>query len=132
MRYLRLGRRFSIRVLVTTVLFCGTVAGMAEAQVGASVTTVDANIATEQELSALPQLTPALVTGIVGARPVASITELDALLARALARGQIAEIYGRLFVHVNLNTATREQVLLIPGTGLRDVAVPPRNGEVRR
>ena len=31
----------------------------------------------------------------------------------------MTELYGRLFVHLNLNTATREQVLLIPGTGPR-------------
>lgn len=56
----------SVRYLVPTVLMCGAVAGTAEAQVGASVTIVDANIATEQELSVLPQLTPTLVTSIVG------------------------------------------------------------------
>lgn len=119
MRYPRIWGRASVCVLVPTLLLCGTVAGTAEAQVGVSVTIVDANIATEQELSALPQLTPALVDGIVDARPFASITELDALLARTLDRAQITELYGQLFVHLNLNTATREQVLLIPGTGPR-------------
>lgn len=119
MRRLRIWGLASLRCLVPTVLLCGAVAGTAEAQVGASVTIVDANIATEQELSALPQLTPALVDSIVGARPFASITELDALLARTLDREDITELYGRLFVHLNLNTATREQILLIPGTGPR-------------
>jgi DNA uptake protein ComE-like DNA-binding protein len=31
----------------------------------------------------------------------------------------LTELYGRLFVHLNLNTATREQVLLIPNAGPR-------------
>lgn len=119
MRRLRIWGLASLRCLVPTALLCGAVAGTAEAQVGASVTIVDANIATEQELSALPQLTPTLVDNIVGARPFASITELDALLARTLDREDITELYGRLFVHLNLNTATREQILLIPGTGPR-------------
>lgn len=119
MRCPRMSGLVSVRFLVLTALLGGTAAGMAEAQVGASVTIVDANIATEQELSALPQLTPPLVAGILDARPFASITELDALLASTLDRAQITELYGRLFVHLNLNTATREQVLLIPGTGPR-------------
>ena len=119
MRCPRIWGLATVRFLLPTVLLCGAVAGTAEAQVGASVTIVDANIATEQELSVLPQLTPTLVTSIVGARPFASITELDALLARTLDRAQVTELYGRLFVHLNLNTATREQVLLIPGTGPR-------------
>lgn len=93
--------------------------GTAHAQVGASVTIVDANIATERELAAVPQLTPALIASIVDARPFLSITELDALLARALDREDITALYGRLFVHLNLNTATREQILLIPSAGPR-------------
>ena len=55
------------------------------AQVGKSVTIVDANIASEKELTGLPHLTPALVKSVIGARPFPSITELDALLG-ALAR----------------------------------------------
>ncbi|MCC7416955.1 MAG: hypothetical protein IT176_07405 [Acidobacteria bacterium] len=91
------------------------------AQVGAPVTIVDANAATEQQLSAMPQLTPALVKEIVARRPFPSITELDALLGRTLSPEQRTSLYGRLFVHLNLNTATREQILLIPNAGPRMV-----------
>jgi DNA uptake protein ComE-like DNA-binding protein len=93
----------------------------ATAQVGKSVTIVDANIATEKELTALPHMTPALVKAVLGARPFPSITELDALLSRSLGRQQLTELYGRLFVHLNLNTATPEQILLIPNAGQRMV-----------
>jgi DNA uptake protein ComE-like DNA-binding protein len=91
------------------------------AQVGKSVTIVDANAATEQQLSAIPPLTPALVKSILERRPFPSITELDALLAPALSAEQRTAVYGRLFVHLNLNTATREQILLIPNAGNRMV-----------
>jgi DNA uptake protein ComE-like DNA-binding protein len=93
----------------------------AGAQVGKSVTIVDANAATEQQLAAIPQLTPALVKGIVSRRPFASITELDALLGQTLSAEQRTAVYSRLFVHLNLNTATREQILLIPNAGNRMV-----------
>jgi DNA uptake protein ComE-like DNA-binding protein len=89
------------------------------AQVGKSVTIVDANFATEKELAAMPHLAPATVKAILDARPFASISDLDALLSKSLSRQQLTELYGRLFVHLNLNTATREQILLIPNTGPR-------------
>jgi DNA uptake protein ComE-like DNA-binding protein len=94
---------------------------LATAQVGKSVTIVDGNAATEQQLSAIPQLTPALVKTIQARRPFPSITELDALLGQTLSQEQRTAVYGRLFVHLNLNTATREQILLIPNAGPRMV-----------
>jgi len=103
--------------IAASALFVG--ASPALAQVGKSVTIVDANIASEKELAAMPHLNAALVKAIVDARPFPSITELDAVLSKSLKREQITELYGRLFVHLNLNTATREQILLIPNTGPR-------------
>jgi DNA uptake protein ComE-like DNA-binding protein len=103
--------------LMTSAVFAG--ASPALAQVGKSVTIVDANIASEKELAAMPHLNAALVKAILDARPFPSVTELDALLSKSLKREQITELYGRLFVHLNLNTATREQILLIPNAGPR-------------
>jgi len=91
------------------------------AQVGKPVTIVDANIASEKELTGLPHMTPALVKSVLASRPFPSITELDALVGRSLSPAQRIELYGRLFVHLNLNTATREQILLIPNAGQRMV-----------
>ena len=105
-------------VMVTSALAAGS---PALAQVGKPVTIVDANFATEKELAAMPHLNAAAVKAILDRRPFPSITELDALLSKALKREQLTELYGRLFVHLNLNTATREQILLIPNTGARMV-----------
>ena len=93
----------------------------ADAQVGKSVTIVDANAATEQQLAAVPQLTPEIVKNIVASRPFASITEFDALLGKSLSQEQRTAAYGRVFVHLNLNTATPAQILLIPNAGQRMV-----------
>jgi len=103
--------------IAASAVFVG--ASPALAQVGKSVTIVDANIASEKELAAMPHLDAALVKTILDGRPFPSITELDAVLSKSLKREQITELYGRLFVHLNLNTATREQILLIPNTGPR-------------
>jgi DNA uptake protein ComE-like DNA-binding protein len=110
-----------ITAVLAVAIFPAGAPPSASAQVGKSVTIVDANIATEQELSALPQLTPAVVKGIVARRPFPSITELDGLLGQTLSQEQRTVVYGRLFVHLNLNTATREQILLIPNAGPRMV-----------
>jgi DNA uptake protein ComE-like DNA-binding protein len=99
-------------------LFALAAMATAEGQVGKSVTITDANIATESELKAIAGLTDALVKEIVAKRPFASITELDAVLA-PLSKEQRTEVYKKTFVHINLNTASKEEILLIPGVGPR-------------
>jgi DNA uptake protein ComE-like DNA-binding protein len=90
-----------------------------EAQVGRTVTIVDANLATEEELRAVPHLTPALVGKIVSGRPFASATDLNKVLSGALSKEQLAQVYERIFVPLNLNTASKEEILLIPRMGNR-------------
>jgi DNA uptake protein ComE-like DNA-binding protein len=94
-------------------------ADVTHAQAGKPVTIVDANIATDKELASMPHLNAGLVKGIMERRPFPSITELDAFLSQSLSRAQLNELYGWLFVHLNLNTATNAQVLLIPNAGPR-------------
>ena len=91
------------------------------AQVGKAVTILDANSATEKELSALPHMTAALAKGIVDRQPFASLSALDSFLSQSLKRPELTDLYGRLFVHLNLNTATRQEILLVPGVGDRMV-----------
>ena len=92
------------------------------AQVGKSLGIVDANTAPETDLAALPHMTPTIAKGLVAQRPFASVTELNAyLLAQKLTQEQAMEFYAKAFVHVNLNTGTPEEILLIPGAGRRMV-----------
>jgi DNA uptake protein ComE-like DNA-binding protein len=108
------------RSLLITLGLCGALAGTAYAQVGKSVTVVDANTIGETELAALPGMSPAVAKAIVGKRPFLSVTALDqALTSAGLTRAQATTLYGRIFVHINLNTASKEEILLIPGVGQR-------------
>jgi DNA uptake protein ComE-like DNA-binding protein len=94
--------------------------GPARAQVGASQGVVDANTAPEAALLQMPHMTPAIVKAIVAARPFQSVIELNTLLlAQGLTADQAAAFYRSAFVHVNLNTATAEEIMLIPGAGRR-------------
>ena len=43
------------------------------------------------------------------------------LLAQGLTAEQAMAVYPKAFVHINLNTATPEEILLVPGAGRRMV-----------
>lgn len=94
------------------------IAGL-NAQVGQRQNVLDANTASEKELLAVPHLDAALVKTIVERRPFASVAELNALLPKTLTADQRSELYGRVFVAINLNTASDQEILMIPGLGKR-------------
>jgi DNA uptake protein ComE-like DNA-binding protein len=90
------------------------------AQVGKSQGVADVNIAAEKDLAALPNMNPAIAKALVAKRPFASPTELNAfLLSQGLTPEQAMAFYQSAFVHINLNTATNEEILLVPGAGRR-------------
>jgi len=87
-------------------------------QVGKGI--LDANSASEKDLLALPHMTPAIVKGLMDKRPFASVVDLNTFLTgQGLTAQNATDFYGKAFVHVNLNTATREEIMLIPGAGAR-------------
>ena len=105
-------------LIVMSLLAVLAIAAPLRAQVGQGI--ADLNSMPEKELLALPNITPAIATAFVAARPFASITEANAfLLGQKLTQEQINGVYAKAFVHVNLNTGTREEILLIPGAGTR-------------
>ena len=88
-------------------------------RVGDSRGVVNPNLATADELRGLPHLTGPAVDGLVERRPFLSIAALHAYLSASLSATQLTELYPRLFVPINLNTASREEILLVPGVGAR-------------
>ena len=107
--------KWSWRVILT-VLAASIVVARVDGQVAKGL--VDANVADEKELLALPHMTPAVVKGIREKRPFKSITELHSLLlSQSLTPEQLTQLYEKAFVHINLNTAARDEILLIPGAG---------------
>ena len=109
-------------VLVATLLVSGASAAM-YAQVGKGI--IDANTATEAELTTAPHITPAIAKTLIAKRTekfFGSITELNAfLLGSGLTQAQAMETYSKIFIHVNLNTGTRDEIMLIPNAGTRMV-----------
>ena len=66
-------------------------------------------------LTALPHVDDALAGAIVAGRPYLNAQALDDVLSSALDEAQRAELYGKLFRPMNLNTAPESEILLIPG-----------------
>jgi DNA uptake protein ComE-like DNA-binding protein len=93
----------------------------AASQVGKSLGVLDPNLAPEKDLLALPHLNATIVKGLLEQRPFLSMADLQAYLSQTLSKEQLTELYGRLFLALNLNTASREEILLIPGVGNRMV-----------
>jgi DNA uptake protein ComE-like DNA-binding protein len=108
---------FCVTFAAISVISC---AGLSQAQVGKSLGVVDANIAPEKDLLTFPHMTPAIVKGLIEKRPFASIVDLNAyLLSQKLTAEQAMEFYTKAFVHINLNTATTDEIMLVPGAGRR-------------
>ena len=113
-----MNRTKSLVFAVATIALAINLSINIEGQVGKSIGLIDANTASEKDLLTFPSMTPAIVKGLIERRPFASIVDLNAyLLSQSLTPQQAAEFYKRAFVHINLNTASREEIILIPGAG---------------
>ena len=94
------------------------VSATAAAQVGKGL--IDPNTAGEKELMAVPQFNEKVAKAIVGKRPFLSQTDYNKfLLGQGLTADQLKESYARTFVHLNLNSAPAEEILMIPNLGKR-------------
>ncbi len=105
-------------------LFCLLAAGAAfasslAAQAGKRTGLLDANVATEAELGGVPGFTPEVVKGLLEKRPFLSQADFHAFLRPGFDSAQRAAVYRRVFVQINLNTATDEEITAIPGVGRR-------------
>jgi DNA uptake protein ComE-like DNA-binding protein len=90
-----------------------------EGQVGKNAGVANPNLAGEQELLALSNLNASLVKNILDKRPFLKMIELHKILSDSLDKQQLTELYPKLFIPINLNTVTREDILLVPGVGER-------------
>ena len=86
-----------------------------DADAGLPLAVVDASTATVSELAAIDGIDTNLAAAIESARPFADVTAFNAVLLETLSEEEAADIRSRVFIPVNLNSATREEIALIPG-----------------
>jgi hypothetical protein len=92
----------------------------ASAQLGRQMGLIDPNVAKEAELLAVPNMTAPIVKELMAKRPFMNIVELNTwLLSQGLTQEKLNEAYMKMFIHVNLNLAPRDEIMLIPRAGRR-------------
>ena len=109
-------------VFAAALLLLAAAAGTASpaaAQVGKNLGVVEPNLATRDQLLALPGMTPALAAEIIAGKPYADMVALDRVVAPRLTGDAKVELYRKLFIPIDLNAASREEILLVPGVGNR-------------
>ncbi len=110
-------------LLLTALLFAGVSVcfqpdAYAQDTEAESANLVNPNLATADELSAALE-NEDLSAALMGQRPFLSLTTLHAALAEALGAEGTEGALSKITVRINLNTASREEILLIPGVGNR-------------
>ena len=108
-----------ISLCATIVMVALLIPGNAGAQVGKNLGLLEPNLASKEELQGVEHIDEALADAIIDGRPYLDILALDKVLATRLSEAQREATYARLWTPINLNTATREEILLIPGVGDR-------------
>lgn len=95
------------------------IASTAHAQAGKSLGVQDINTAAEAAIATMPHMNAAFAKQLVAKRPFLSMTDVDAFLGTKLTAEQRADLYPKLFLHINLNSASREEIMMVPGMGPR-------------
>lgn len=77
------------------------------------------NTANREQIAAIPGMTPQLTDSLIAKRPFQSMLGVDSVLAGSLSEQQRDTVYTRMFIPINLNSASDAEILLIPGIGNR-------------
>ena len=80
---------------------------------------LNANDATAEQVASVAGLGQAAATAIMAARPFGRVADLHAVVSMHVAEDGLDAVYGALWVPIDLNSASAEEILLIPGVGDR-------------
>ena len=101
----------------TTAVTTEETAPMAEetAMAADTGTVMNANEVTEEQLVAMDGMTPELASTVIAGQPYASVTDFNAALTQTLSQDEANAVLERVFVPINLNSASEEEIRMIPG-----------------
>ena len=81
---------------------------------------LDPDVATREQLVAVPGMTEAAADALIAARPFQTMLDVDAVLAaQSLDEATRENVYRALWKPLDLNAASAEEILLVPGVGER-------------
>ena len=78
---------------------------------------INPNSAPATELMTIAGMTQPVADALIAGRPYASMTKVNAVLAKTMSEKQRDSAYTRLWMPIDLNKATGEEMQLIPGVG---------------
>ncbi len=108
-----------LRIVAALVVGSGMIFAPAAAQVGENLGLLNPNLASADELAGVPELSGQAVEAIMDGRPFLRMADLHAVVARTVAEDRYDGVYGAMWIPIDLNDATNEEILLIPGVGDR-------------
>lgn len=76
---------------------------------------LDPNLATAAALTALPGMSDSITLAVIAGRPYANMAAVDRVLARHLSEQWRDSVYTSLWLRLDLNTASSDEIQLIPG-----------------
>jgi DNA uptake protein ComE-like DNA-binding protein len=80
---------------------------------------VNPNTITREQLLAISGIDAPLADAIIAGRPYSNNLALNRVLAPRLNADQRKAVYAHVWIPIDLNTASGEEILLIPGVGAR-------------
>ncbi|HEY0971527.1 MAG TPA: hypothetical protein VGE02_11225 [Gemmatimonadales bacterium] len=80
---------------------------------------LDPDAASREQLVAIPGMTSEAADSLVAGRPYASMVAVDSALSPRLGEAARDSVYAVMWRPIDLNTASRDEILLIPGVGDR-------------
>ena len=107
------------RIMTLSFLGLFLLAAPSMAQVGENLGLLNPNLASSDELAAVPGLNNTVVEEILAARPFLSMLEFHEAIEGHVSESTYDQLYGALWVPIDLNDVTNEEILLIPGVGNR-------------
>ena len=112
-----------MRKTLTFAAACLFAASAASAQLGKQQGLVEPNVAADTTLQKLPNLNAAAIEALKSAKPLLSIVTVDSILGtKGLTKAQRTDLYGKMFVHVDVNRGSDAELLLIPGMDAKKLA----------
>ena len=79
---------------------------------------IDPNSASDADLTAAG-VPAAVAAAVVAGRPYKTMVDVDKVLAKTLSEKARDSVYAVVWIPIDLNTATGDEILLIPGVGSR-------------
>ena len=107
------------RILMPLFLGLLLLAAPSVAQVGENLGLINPNLASADELATVPALNRAAVEEILAGRPFLSMLEFHEIVEEHVSENTYDQLYGALWIPIDLNDVTNEEILLIPGVGNR-------------